>query len=95
MVRCFRRVVFLLRLSHLARPSCPIVLYGERGLHGIEVKRTARFREDDIAALRLICADYPQARGLLLYGGHQRYRFGKIDVVPLGAGLKELGERLG
>jgi hypothetical protein len=61
----------------------------------IEVKRTARFREDDITALRLFCADYPQARGLLLYGGHQRYRFRDIDVVPLGAGLKELGERLG
>ena len=71
------------------------VLYGERGLHAIEVKRTARFREDDITALRLFCADYPQARGLLLYGGHQRYRFRNIDVVPLGAGLKELGERLG
>ena len=70
------------------------VLYGERGLHAIEVKRSSRFRDDDIASLRLFCTDYPQAHGLLLYGGHQRYRFGKIEVVPLGAGLKELGERL-
>jgi hypothetical protein len=50
--------------------------------------------EEDIASLRLFCADYPQARGLLLYGGHQRYRFGQIDVVPLGVGLTELGVRL-
>jgi uncharacterized protein len=70
------------------------VLYGERGLHAIEVKRSSRFRDEDIASLRLFCGDYPQARGLLLYGGNQRYRFGEIDVVPLGAGLKELDERL-
>ena len=71
------------------------VLYGPRGLHAIEVKRASRFREDDIASLRLFCTDYPQAHGLLLYGGHQRYRFGTIDVVPLEAGLAELGDRLG
>lgn len=70
------------------------VLYGERGLHAIEVKRASRFREDDIASLRLFCADYPQAHGLLLYGGRQRYRFGNIDVIPVGVGLNELGERL-
>jgi len=71
------------------------VLYGPRGFHAIEVKRTSRFREEDIASLRLFCNDYPQARGLLLYGGHQHYRFGEIDVVPLGEGLAELGNRLG
>ena len=71
------------------------VLYGPRGFHAIEVKRSSRFREEDIASLRLFCTDYPQAHGLLLYGGHQRYRFGEIDVVPLGEGLTELGERLG
>ena len=70
-------------------------MYGPRGFHAIEVKRTSRFREEDIASLRLFCNDYPQARGLLLYGGHQHYRFGKIDVVPLGEGLAELGNRLG
>jgi predicted AAA+ superfamily ATPase len=70
------------------------VLYGPRGFHAIEVKRTSRFREEDIASLRLFCADYPQARGLLLYGGHQRYRFGTIEVVPLSEGLTELGQRL-
>jgi hypothetical protein len=27
-------------------------------------------------------------------GGGQRYRFGNIDIVPLGEGLAEMGERL-
>jgi predicted AAA+ superfamily ATPase len=70
------------------------VLYGERGLHAFEVKRTSRFREDDIAALRLFCDDYPAATGCLLYGGRQSYRFGRIEVVPLEKGLAGLAERL-
>jgi predicted AAA+ superfamily ATPase len=70
------------------------VLYGERGLHAIEVKRTARFREGDLGGLRAFCADCPEARGCLLYGGHQRYRFGKIQVLPLADGLIELGGML-
>ena len=37
------------------------VLYGERGLHAFEVKRSSRFREADIATLRLFCEDYPEA----------------------------------
>lgn len=70
------------------------VLYGERGLHAFEVKRASRFREDDIAALRLFCDDYPEAAGCLLYGGRQSYRFGPIEVVPLETGLAGLAERL-
>lgn len=62
-----------------------LVLYGERGLHAFEVKRTSRFREADLDALRMFCADYPEASGHLLYGGTKTYRFGNIDVAPLDA----------
>lgn len=70
------------------------VLYGERGLHAIEVKRSSRFTEADLAGLRLFCGDYPEARGCLLYGGTTRYRFDAIDVLPLGEGLAGLPGRL-
>ena len=70
------------------------VLYGPRGLQAFEVKRSSRFREQDLAPLRLFCGDYPEAKGCLFYGGHQRYKFGPIDVVPLGDGLASLAERL-
>jgi predicted AAA+ superfamily ATPase len=66
------------------------VLYGQRGLHGIEVKRSSRLRERELDALRAFCADYPRARGHFLYGGSRRYRFGAIDVLPLGEALAEL-----
>ena len=71
------------------------VLYGEGGLHAIEVKRSSRFRESELAGLRAFCADYPEAKGWFLYGGRQRYRFGAIAVVPLAEALVELGEMLG
>lgn len=71
-----------------------LVAYGERGLHAFEVKRTAVFREAELSGLREFCADYPEARGHLFYGGTQRYRFGNLEVVPLEAGLGELAATL-
>jgi len=59
-----------------------------------EVKRSSRFREADLAALRLFCTDYPEARGHFFYGGTQRYRFGALEVVPLSEALVELGDTL-
>ena len=63
-------------------------------MHAFEVKRASRFREDDIATLRLFCDDDPEATGCLLYGGRESYRFGRIEVVPIGKGLAGLAERL-
>ena len=71
-----------------------LVAYGPRGLHAVEVKRSSRFAEKDLASLRLFAEDYPEGQGLLLYGGTQRYRFGNIDVVPMAEGLVGLGDRL-
>ena len=70
------------------------VLYGERGLHAFEIKRSARFQERDLDALRLFCADYPEAQACLFYGGTERYRFGAIEVMPLGEGLTSLRNQL-
>jgi predicted AAA+ superfamily ATPase len=66
------------------------VLYGERGLIAIEVKRNARFRDDDLATLRLFGRDYPMARRLLLYGGTREYDVKGIRVLPLASALLDL-----
>ena len=66
------------------------VMYGERGLHAFEVKRSSRFRETDLDSLRLFCQDYPAAKGHLFYSGTQRYRFGAISVTPLDSALSQL-----
>jgi predicted AAA+ superfamily ATPase len=64
------------------------VLYGPKGLVAIEVKRSGRFREEDLGGLREFLADYPMAKAYLLYGGSQRLKFGAIEVLPLGEALK-------
>lgn len=67
-----------------------LVAYGPRGFLAFEVKRSSRFREADLRALRAFAEDYPEARGYLLYGGDRRYRFGAIEVVPLAEAFGEV-----
>jgi predicted AAA+ superfamily ATPase len=71
------------------------VLYGERGLVAIEVKRASRWRDDDLASLRAFCADYPVARAFLFYGGTRAYEVDGIRILPLAHALRELPELLG
>jgi predicted AAA+ superfamily ATPase len=66
------------------------VLYGERGLVAIEVKRSGTYREADLATLRLFQGDYPMARCFLFYGGSRTYEIDGIRVLPLATALPEL-----
>lgn len=66
------------------------VLYGERGLVAIEVKRSSTYREADLATLRLFQGDYPMARCFLFYGGSRAYEIDGIRVLPLATALPEL-----
>jgi len=70
------------------------VLYGERGLIAIEVKRSAILRDRDLADLKLLSADYPSARCIFLYGGNQEYLIDRIRVLPLVYALPRLLEIL-
>jgi predicted AAA+ superfamily ATPase len=70
------------------------VLYGQHGLIAIEVKRSAIFRDRDLAELRLFATDYPSARCILLYGGNQEYLIDRIRVLPLVYALPRLLEIL-
>jgi len=71
------------------------VLYGERGLHALEVKRAGVSRESDLAGLRKFKEDHPVATCWLLYGGSRRYEHEGIRVVPVAEALPELGRMLG
>ena len=66
------------------------VLYGERGIVAIEVKRSARVRPDDLRSLTRFRADYPQARALLLHAGSRRWHESGIEIVPLTEALTDL-----
>ena len=66
------------------------VLYGERGMIGIEVKRSSRLREEELEHLQVFLKDYPEAKGYFFYGGEQEYQIGRIKVMPLGKALAQL-----
>lgn len=72
------------------RLEVDFILYGERGLIAIEVKRTARLRKRDLSGLKAFCVDYPAARPILLYGGkYRRYEEG-VELVPIQEALSGL-----
>ena len=48
-----------------------LVLYGETGLHAIEVKRTGHLRAGDFEGLRAFKDEYPPATLGMVYGGEQ------------------------
>lgn len=70
------------------------VLYGERGLQAIEVKRSSRIRGEDLAGLKAFKRDYPEAKCYLLYGGERRREDDGIVWLPLIDTLPKLGEFL-
>jgi uncharacterized protein len=59
------------------------VLYGKHGLKVFEITRSNIFREKDLKGLQLFCSDYAAAQGYLLYAGTKRYKFDRIEVIPL------------
>jgi predicted AAA+ superfamily ATPase len=70
------------------------VLYGERGIVAIEVKRSRRLAKADLAGMSLFRSDYPSARCVVLFGGERREYRGGIELVPIEEGLAGLAEIL-
>jgi predicted AAA+ superfamily ATPase len=71
------------------------VLYGEHGLHAIEVKSSHRVRAEDLAGLRLFLHDYPMAKAWLFYTGTRRLHEAGIEIVPLTEALPNLVKMFG
>jgi len=59
------------------------VLYGERGLLAIEVKRSARVTPDALRGLSAFMKEYPSAKPFLVYGGTKEYYEGAIKILPV------------
>lgn len=71
-----------------------IVLYGERGILAIEVKRSARVATEDLKGLRAFLKEYPMARAYLLYGGDRARWEGNIRILPVADFFKNPDEVL-
>ena len=59
------------------------ILYGEKGIVAIEVKRSARIRTQEFKGLMAFSEDYPQARLFMFYGGDKKQYINGIQLLPL------------
>jgi predicted AAA+ superfamily ATPase len=66
------------------------VLYGERGLVAIEVKRSSSLHSQDLRALKEFKKDYPLAHCYVFYGGLTSLYFDHITAIPLTQALAGL-----
>lgn len=58
------------------------IVYGESGIHAVEVKNTRQVGLDDLRALKSFGEDYPQSRRYLLYRGKDRLQRDGVLCMP-------------
>jgi len=66
------------------------VLYGEKGLIAIEVKRAGKIRSRDLRGLKAFAQDYPMASLYMFYGGETKLFIDNITLIPVREALSEL-----
>ncbi len=66
------------------------VLYGPKGLIGIEIKRSKKIDSDDLKSLKAFQSDYPSAKLYIFYGGNTRLYFDHIEAIPVAEALQSL-----
>jgi predicted AAA+ superfamily ATPase len=74
----------------VAGDEVDFVLYGPRGLIGIEVKRAARLTGSDFSGLRKFQSDFPQAKALMLYNGPRSSHDNGVEILPVEHALRDL-----
>lgn len=58
------------------------VVYGESGLHAIEVKNTSHVRAEDLRGLKSFAEDYPQSHLYFVYRGKERLKQAGVLCLP-------------
>lgn len=66
------------------------ILYGERDIKALEVKRSSKINQKDLRSLQLFLKDYPQTKAYFLYGGNQEMWEGKIHILPIEKFLRKI-----
>lgn len=68
------------------------ILYGPSGFYAFEIKRARNVSKHDAKNLERFAEEYPEAKLYLLYGGSQKYYFGKIIAQSITETLHNLPE---
>ncbi len=66
------------------------VVYGEKGLIGLEVKSKKNISSADLYGLLSFRRDYPMARGVMVYGGSEKRHVQGVEVWPIREALLNL-----
>lgn len=70
------------------------ILYGQRGLIAIEIKRTQKINSKHLQNLKIFSKEYPQARSYLLYGGDRTMWEDGIQIIPIESFLKNIEQMI-
>lgn len=70
------------------------IIYGPKGFMAFEIKSGERVRNEDLRGLKTFLADYPEAKGYMLYGGEEKYFEDNIEIIPVSEALPKLPEIL-
>ena len=70
------------------------ILYGEKGIRAIEIKRTAKITSSHLKGLHAFLKDYPDAKAFMLYGGSRVMWEGNIQIIPVEEFLKNINSYL-
>jgi len=71
------------------------ILYGPRGLHAFEIKRSSTVQNKALKGLRDFHEDYPEAKLHFVFGGKNKEYHGDIQAIPFEQALRELPQLLG
>ncbi len=66
------------------------ILYGERRIIALEVKRKTSISNKDLKGLKLFLKDYPESRAILLYGGREELYKNNIKILPINKFFKDI-----
>ncbi len=70
------------------------ILYGEKGLIGIEIKRAAKIRNQEFRGLKTFSKDYPMAALYMFYGGDKKRVVGNVELIPINQAIVSLPDIL-
>jgi predicted AAA+ superfamily ATPase len=71
------------------------VLYGPRGFHAFEIKRSAHITGKSLKGLKNFGEDYPEASLYMLFLGNHKEYHGSIHAIPFEEALRELPQLIG
>lgn len=71
------------------------VIYGPKGLHAFEIKRSSQITSKSLKGLRNFGEDYPEAKLYILFLGKQKEYHDRVTALPFEQALLELPQLIG